>query len=103
MLYFSFLDLMEVVVCRTIKPSPYSVGRSQPFFKKDMKLVPIAVCLCQKLNHSSQSPLVGFSWGNLYLDLDVWPPGLKTNCSRYHPSAVVVSERNIISKAPYIG
>ena len=40
MLYFPFLDSMEVVVCRTIKPSSYSVVCGQPFSKRDIKLIP---------------------------------------------------------------
>ncbi len=39
MLYFPFFDSMEAIACRTLIPSPYSVGWSQPFSKRDMKLV----------------------------------------------------------------
>jgi hypothetical protein len=40
MVFLPFLDSMEVVVCRAIEPSPYSVGWGQPFFERDMELVP---------------------------------------------------------------
>ena len=40
MVYLLVLDLMEVVICRAIEPSPYFVGWGQPFSKRDMELVP---------------------------------------------------------------
>ena len=42
----------------------------------------------------------GDSRGNLYLDHATLLPGSNTNCSRYRPSAVVMSDRNIISNDP---
>ena len=58
----------------------------------------MAVKECQKSNHLSQSSLVGTSRGNLNEDDRPLPLGLKTVSSRYRPSAVVKSDKKVISR-----
>ena len=62
-----------------------------------LSLSPVDVNWCQKLNHEFQSSLVGLCKGNLNIDSAIVPPRLKTKFVRYRPSAVEISDRNIIA------
>jgi hypothetical protein len=62
----------------------------------------VVVKWCQKSNYESQSLQVSCSHGNLNLDAFSLPPGAKTKSSRYSPSKLVRSDKNIASCAPCI-
>ncbi len=54
----------------------------------------------KKITQVFQLSLVGFSLGNLYVEPAVAKPGSKTKCSRYLPSAVDRSDKNMAFITP---
>jgi hypothetical protein len=62
-----------------------------------LSLSPVVVKECQKSNHKFQLLRVGCLQGNLNVDAFSLPLGMKTKSSRYFPSAVVRSDKNMDS------